>query len=292
MDIKELMFPYDGSKSLKDFSTEPPKNAPDKEITQEALERGIKRMRKVQDTLYADDRFSVLIIFQAMDAAGKDGTIKHVMSGINPQGCKVVSFKAPSHEELDHDYLWRCVKEMPNKGHIGIFNRSYYEEVLVVRVHPSFLAAQRIVGIDGSSDPGLEFWKQRFKDINHLEQFLGHNNTLIIKFFLHVSKDEQKQRFISRIDDPSKNWKFNMADVKERQHWDEYMLAYADMLKFTSTKEAPWYVIPADKKWFMRLAVSEIICQKLEELEINYPKVNGKLKDDIKEARRLLENEK
>lgn len=291
MDTSHFLFPHDSKKSLKDFSNEPPKNAPDKDVTEEALENGIKRMRKVQDVLYADDRYSVLIIFQAMDAAGKDGTIKHVMSGINPQGCHVVSFKAPSVEELDHDYLWRCVKEMPRKGHIGIFNRSYYEEVLIVKVHPTYLAAQRIPGIDGSRDPGAEFWKQRYDDINHLEQFLTHNNTLIIKFFLHVSREEQKRRFLSRIDDPKKNWKFNMADVKERANWELYMKAYDEMLRHTSTTEAPWYVIPADKKWFMRMAVSEIICQRLEDLDIEYPRLNGGAKDSLKEARKLLENE-
>jgi len=291
MDTSHFLFPHGSKKSLMDFSTEPPKNAPDKDVTEEALENGIKRMRKVQDILYADDRYSVLIIFQAMDAAGKDGTIKHVMSGINPQGCHVVSFKAPSVEELDHDYLWRCVKEMPRKGHIGIFNRSYYEEVLIVKVHPTYLAAQRIPDIDGSRDPGVEFWKQRYDDINHLEQFLTHNNALIIKFFLYVSKEEQKRRFLNRIDDPKKNWKFNMADVKERANWDLYMKAYDEMLRRTSTPEAPWYVIPADKKWFMRMAVSEIICQRLEDLDIEYPRLNGNAKESLKEARKLLENE-
>lgn len=234
---------------------------------QEALASSIELLAKMQDKLYAQDRWAVLIIFQAMDAAGKDGAIKHVMSGINPQGCEVSSFKAPSAEELDHDFLWRCAKRLPERGRIGIFNRSYYEETLVVRVHPNFLAGQKLPQDLKNKD----IWKHRYQDIENFERYLSHNGTLILKFFLHVSKEEQRQRFLSRIDDPSKNWKFSINDAREREHWDEYMVAYEDTIRHTASKHAPWYVVPADNKWFTRVVVAAAIVTNLKALNLHYP---------------------
>lgn len=284
-------FPSDGSLSLKDFSTAKPSDAPDTEKLKMAVEKGIKKMRKLQNKLYADNRHSVLIIFQAMDAAGKDGTIKHVISGINPQGTRVVSFKAPTANELEYDFLWRCYKEKPRRGNIVIFNRSYYEEVLIVKVHPSYLGAQHLPGISGESDPGQEFWELRYREINDMERFLTENGTLVLKFFLHVSKDEQKKRFLDRIDNPDKNWKFNMADLKERKLWDDYMDAYDQMLQHTSTDIAPWFVIPADDKPYMRKVVSQLIDNRLSKLDIDYPVLSPEELAGLSEARRILENE-
>ena len=245
-------------------------------------------LSKNQEKLYAQDRYALLLIFQAMDAAGKDGTIKHVFSGVNPQGCGVASFKAPSDEELDHDYLWRCVRQLPERGKIGIFNRSYYEEVLVVRVHPEFLERQKL-------PPKLKdkkIWSRRFDEINAFERYLDSNGTVILKFFLNVSKGEQKRRFLERIEDPKKNWKFSAADVAERSHWSEYMSAYEDMFNQTSTKWAPWHIIPADDKPFMRVLVAGIIARKLEELGLSFPEVEGAQKERLQHAGELLENEK
>jgi PPK2 family polyphosphate:nucleotide phosphotransferase len=224
----------------------------DKPTAKEALEAGIDILSGLQDTLYAHDRWSVLLIFQAMDAAGKDGAIKHVMSGVNPQGCQVASFKVPSSEELDHDFLWRCQRHLPERGRIGIFNRSYYEDVLVVKVHPELLDKQKLP----EEERGKDIWEKRYKDIRHFEQYLANNGTVVRKFFLHVSRDEQKKRFLERIDDPAKNWKFSAGDVAERGHWDRYMDAYQDMIRATATKTAPWYVVPADNKWFTRIVVA------------------------------------
>lgn len=291
MNLNRFLFPTDGSKSLSDFSTnyvEPEMSSDD---AKKDMKKLIKRMREQQTRLYAGDQRSLLIIFQAMDAAGKDGTIKHVMSGINPQGCKVTSFKKPSEEELDHDFLWRCYKEFPRKGNIGIFNRSYYEEVLVVRVHPQILQYQKLIGMDGSN-PGKEFWNMRMKAINNMEKFTVTNNTTILKFFLHVSKEEQKERFMARIDNPQKNWKFNAGDVEERAYWNDYQFAYNEMLLHTSTEYAPWYVIPADHKWFMRRVVSEIITEKMESLDLQYPRVGAEQMEEIRKAAIALENEK
>ena len=248
----------------------------DKPRAKEALAMGVAALAELQDKLYAQDKWALLLIFQAMDAAGKDGAIKHVMSGVNPQGCQVYSFKSPSAEELDHGYLWRCMKVSPNRGHIGIFNRSYYEETLVVRVHPEFLATQKIP----QSLVTKNIWKERFDDICHFEQYLAHNGIVVRKFFLHVSKKEQKRRFLERIEDPNKNWKFSASDAAEREHWDEYMEAYEDMIRHTASKEAPWYVVPADNKWFTRVVVAAAIIEVLAELDLQYPKVDKtKLKE-------------
>ena len=230
---------------------------------------GVEALAELQDKLYAQDRWAVLLIFQAMDAAGKDGAIKHVMSGVNPQGCQVYSFKAPSAEDLDHDYLWRCMKCLPERGRIGIFNRSYYEETLVVRVHPEFLEKQKL-------PPELvtkDIWKERFEDIRSFERYLTRNGVVIRKFFLHVSKKEQKKRFLERLENPEKNWKFSANDVKERGFWDDYMEAYEDMIRNTATKEAPWYVVPADNKWFTRVVVAAAVIDALDSLDLQYPKV-------------------
>jgi PPK2 family polyphosphate:nucleotide phosphotransferase len=252
------------------------------------LQKNVERLRELQDVLYAHDTFSLLIIFQAMDAAGKDGAIEHVMSGVNPQGCHVVSFKQPSSEERDHDYLWRHQKALPERGKIGIFNRSHYEEVLIVRVHAGILQGSQMPA-DAKADKDI--WKKRFKHIRDWEEHLVENGTHILKFFLNVSKDEQKARFLSRIEEPEKNWKFAMGDVKERGHWDEYMTAYTEAIAATSTKNAPWYIIPADKKWFTRLAVSEVIVKKLESMKLHYPVVTEEHKVELLEAKKLLESE-
>jgi PPK2 family polyphosphate:nucleotide phosphotransferase len=248
----------------------------DKKRAKEALAMGVKALAELQDKLYAQDKWAVLLIFQAMDAAGKDGAIKHVMSGVNPQGCQVFSFKSPSAEELDHGYLWRCMKVSPNRGHIGIFNRSYYEETLVVRVHPEFLATQKI-------PPSLvtkNIWTERFDDIRHFEQYLTHNGIVVRKFFLHVSKKEQKRRFLERIENPDKNWKFSASDAAEREHWDDYMEAYEDTIRHTATDQAPWYVVPADNKWFTRVVVAAAVIETLASLDLKYPEVG---KDKLKE---------
>lgn len=263
----------------------------EKKQAKHELKENIELMTELQDKLYAHNRYSVLIIFQAMDAAGKDGTIKNVMSGLNPQGTQVFSFKTPSAEELDHDYLWRIYQRLPERGRIGIFNRSYYEEVLVVRVHPEFLLKQQLPGIKDVSHINDAFWMKRYRQINDMEKHLFENGTIVLKFFLNVSKEEQKRRFLNRIDDPARNWKFSMADVQERQHWDAYMDAYSQMLTHTSTTLAPWYVIPADNKWFMRLAVSNIIAQRLSELPLKYPVLNSIEMERLTEARNRLEGE-
>jgi len=243
---------------------------------EEVLAAGVELLSKLQDKLYAQDRWAVLIIFQAMDAAGKDSAIKHVMSGVNPQGCEVSSFKAPSAEELDHDFLWRCAKRLPERGRIGIFNRSYYEETLVVRVHENFLAAQKLPAEVKTKD----LWQQRFEAIRNFEQYLTNNGIVILKFFLHVSKKEQQQRFLARIEDPAKNWKFSINDVHEREHWDEYMHAYEETIKHTATKHAPWYVVPADHKWFTRVVVASAIVETMNALELEYPSLS---KEELKE---------
>ena len=256
----------------------------DKPQAQQGLQRGVEYLAALQDVLYAQDRWSVLLIFQAMDAAGKDGAIKHVLSGVNPQGCQVTSFKSPSAEELDHDYLWRCMKALPERGRIGIFNRSYYEEVLVVRVHPELLAGQKLP----QQLVTKKIWKQRYEDICNVEQYLARNGTLILKFFLHVSEDEQKKRFLERLDDPDKNWKFSMADAREREHWDAYMQAYESMIRHTAAEAAPWFVVPADNKWFTRVAVAAAIIDGLHSLELQYPRVDAQKKRELAAARAEL----
>lgn len=260
-------------------------NAADKSRAKEALAHGIEALVKLQDMLYAQDRRAVLLIFQAMDAAGKDGAIKHVMSGINPQGCQVRSFKAPSAEELDHDYLWRCMKALPNRGHIGIFNRSYYEETLVVRVRPELLQRQKL-------PPELitkRIWQERFEDIRNFERYLTRNGVVVRKFFLHVSKKEQRRRFLERIENPDKNWKFSSADVTERERWDDYMAAYEDMIRHTATDDCPWYVVPADNKWFTRVVVAAAVISTLASLKLAYPKVGKEKLAELARAKAALE---
>lgn len=259
----------------------------DKPKAQEALKNGIELLAELQDKLYAQDKWSVLLIFQAMDAAGKDGAIKHVMSGINPQGCQVYSFKAPTSEDLDHDYLWRCIKCLPERGRIGIFNRSYYEETLVVRVHEEILAKQKLP----EKLVTKHIWDERFQNIRNFEKYLTRNGTIVRKFFLHVSRGEQKKRFLERIDNPEKNWKFSSADAKERGHWDEYMKAYEDMIRNTSTKDSPWFVVPADNKWFTRLVVAAAVIDALASLELEYPEVGEKKLIELAEAKNLLNQE-
>jgi PPK2 family polyphosphate:nucleotide phosphotransferase len=257
----------------------------DKPRSKEALARGVTALAELQDKLYAQDKWAVLLIFQAMDAAGKDGAIKHVMSGVNPQGCQVYSFKSPSTEDLDHDYLWRCMKCLPNRGHIGIFNRSYYEEVLVVRVHPEFMAKQKLP----PELVGKNIWQERFEDIRNFEQYLARNGVVVQKIFLHVSKKEQKQRFLDRIEDPLKNWKFSSNDANERDYWDDYMAAYEEMIQETATKHAPWYVVPADNKWFTRVVVASAVIEALASLDLAYPEVDeSKLKELAAAKKKLL----
>jgi len=260
----------------------------DKPRAREGLAMGVRALAELQDKLYAQDRWGVLLIFQAMDAAGKDGAIKHVMSGVNPQGCEVTPFKTPSAEDLDHDYLWRCQKVLPNRGHIGIFNRSYYEETLIVRVHPELLEKQKL-------PPKLvtkRIWKERFQDIRSFERYLGRNGIIVRKFFLHVSKKEQKRRFLERIENSDKNWKFSSSDAQERQHWNEYMKAYEEMIRNTATPEAPWYVVPADNKWFTRVVVAAAIIDALASLDLAYPEVSPQKLKELAAAKRALLAEK
>ncbi len=259
-----------------------------KSAIKETLQIGVKALAAMQDILYAQDKWSVLLIFQAMDAAGKDGAIKHVMSGINPQGCQVSSFKGPSSEELDHDYLWRCQKHLPERGRIGIFNRSYYEEVLVVRVHEQILKSQKIPEKLVTDD----IWENRFEDIRNFEKYLNRNGTVVIKFFLNVSKDEQKRRFIDRVDNPDKNWKFSATDAKERGYWDDYMHAYEELIKNTSTKKSPWYVIPADNKSYARIAIASAIIHALDGMDLEYPKVSEAKIAELNAVKQALIDEK
>ncbi len=272
---------------LKDFDPAGPQPVNLKAESDEFLNRNTERTSELQRKLYAQDRWALLLIFQGMDAAGKDGAIRHVMSGINPQGCYVCSFKTPSTEDLSHDFLWRTSKCLPERGQIGIFNRSYYEEVLIVRVHSQMLDKERI-------PPSLitkSLWKERFEDINSYERFLTRNGVVIRKFFLNVSKEEQRSRFLSRLDEPDKNWKFSESDVQERQHWDDYRHAYEDTIVHTATEYAPWYVVPADHKWFTRMVISAAIVETLEDLQLSYPKMDKGKKDELAKARRLLRQE-
>jgi PPK2 family polyphosphate:nucleotide phosphotransferase len=272
---------------LKDFDPADSSGVKSKKIAEKVLPRGIERLSDLQDKLYAQNRWAILLIFQAMDAAGKDGAIKHVMSGINPQGCQVYSFKQPSAEDLNHDFLWRTNKCIPERGRIGIFNRSYYEEVLVVRVHKELLERQRI-------PPSLvtkNIWNERFADINSYEHYLSRNGVIIRKFFLNVSKEEQKKRFLDRLDKPDKNWKFSASDATERERWNEYMTAYEEMIQHTATPHAPWYVVPADKKWYTRLVVAAAVIHALDDLNLHYPIVDAAKRKELKTARVALEHE-
>lgn len=260
----------------------------DKKEAKAMLAEGVAQLAELQQRLYADGRWSVLVVLQAMDAAGKDSVIKHVMSGINPQGCEVHAFKQPSEEELQHDFLWRIAQRLPTNGRIGIFNRSHYEEVLTVRVHKEYLESQRLP----NQSTGKELWQQRFDSIRGFERHLARNGTLILKFFLNVSKEEQRQRFLDRINEPAKRWKFSMGDVAERQLWDKYMAAYDDMIRETSTPEAPWFVVPANHKWFTRLVVAAALVRELQALDLRYPKVTGKALKELRKAAKALKAEK
>ena len=272
---------------LKDYNPAYKDDYYEKAEAQIKLQTDIEQLAKYQNILYAQNTYALLIIFQAMDAAGKDSTIKHVMSGVNPQGCQVFSFKQPSAEELDHDYLWRSMKALPERGRVGIFNRSYYEETLVVRVHPELLKKQQLPQIPEDN----RIWQQRFEEINNFEKYLVNNGIIILKFFLNVSKSEQKKRFLARIETPEKNWKFSASDAIERAFWDDYMQAYEDVFNHTSTESAPWYIIPADRKWFTRLVVADIICSKLKELNLRYPTVTEEHQRELLKAKQLLENQ-
>jgi len=288
MNYNKYLFPTDRKVSLADFKTDDTGSFDDSKDADKALAESVKKLSEIQDMLYAQNKFSLLIIFQAMDAAGKDSTIKHVMSGVNPQGCSVTSFKAPSSDELDHAYLWRCMKMTPAKGDIGIFNRSYYEEVLVTRVHPEILAGERLPVDYSTIIPDESLWKQRYDEINNFEKYLNNNGTIVLKFFLNVSKAEQKKRFLKRIEDPGKNWKFSDRDVVERKFWDDYQFAYEQMFLHTSTSLAPWYIIPADHKWFMQIAVSKIIIERLNSLGIEYPTLDKKQLEYLDRSKQLL----
>jgi PPK2 family polyphosphate:nucleotide phosphotransferase len=290
--LKDLSDRYrvcDGKKfRFKDFEADDTWKLKSKEQANELLEHSLKRLAEMQGRLYAQNEWALLLIFQAMDAAGKDGTIKHVMSGVNPQGCEVYSFKAPSNEELDHDFLWRCAKRLPERGRIGIFNRSYYEETLVVRIHKEFLEKQKLP----RKLVTKHLWKDRFEDIASFERYLGRNGIVVRKFFLNVSKEEQKDRFLKRLDEPAKNWKFSAADIHERQYWPQYMEAYADTISQTATEEAPWYVVPADHKWFTRLVVASVIVETLDSLKLKFPKVGPEIRKEFAFARAALSKEK
>ncbi len=275
---------------LKEYETKASFNlgSEEKPLIEETLQMGVDALAAMQDILYAQDKWSLLIIFQAMDAAGKDGAIKHVMSGVNPQGCQVSSFKAPSSEELDHDFLWRCQKHLPERGRIGIFNRSYYEEVLVVRVHEAILKAQKLP----EKLVTAAIWEDRFQDIRNFEKYLNRNGTIVIKFFLNVSKEEQKERFMERIDDQDKNWKFSAGDVKERGFWKDYMHAYEELIKNTSTEKSPWYVIPADNKSYARIAIASAIINALDEMDLEYPTVSDEKIAELQAVKKNLLEEK
>lgn len=273
---------------LKDIDPGDTGKIESKEEATQLLERGVRWLAEEQEKLYASDSWSLLLIFQAMDAAGKDGTIKHVMSGINPQGCEVHSFKAPTSEDLEHDYLWRCARRMPERGRIGIFNRSYYEEVLVVRVHPEFLMKQRIpAGLIGK-----KIWKNRYEDIRNFEQYHSRQGAVIRKFFLHVSRDEQRRRFLDRLEQKEKNWKFSMTDIAERAHWDKYAEAYEEMIQNTATAYAPWFVVPADNKWFTRMVVAAAIVDAIHSLNLKFPKVDKRKKKELEAIEATLKSQK
>lgn len=287
IDLPDLRVRPGSKVRLKSIDTDSTGSYESKETAQKHLKKGIEELRRMQEMLYAQDQQALLLVFQAMDGAGKDSTIEHVMSGVNPQGCQVFSFKAPSPEELDHDFLWRTAKCLPERGRIGIFNRSYYEETLVVRVHPEFLDKQRLPR-ELATD---RIWDHRFEDIRNWEKYLTRNGTVIRKFYLHVSRDEQKRRFLARLEEPEKNWKFQAGDVKERALWDDYQRAYEDMLGSTSTTYAPWHIIPADHKWFARLAVADIIIDTLRSMKLHYPKISKETRAGLDAARQSLENE-
>jgi PPK2 family polyphosphate:nucleotide phosphotransferase len=283
--LRDILVPPDTKISLKkDYDPDFTGGYDDKAGALEKVAANVQRLSDLQERLYAQDIYGILIIFQAIDAAGKDGAIRHVMSGVNPQGCHVTSFKSPSSEDLDHDYMWRAAKVLPARGMIGIFNRSYYEEVLAVKIHPEFLAKQNLPGKPG----GKAFWERRYKEINRFEKYLTSNGIIPIKFFLNLSKKEQKKRFLARIDEPEKNWKFSVADFKERALWGDYQEAFEDMLNNTSTEHAPWFVIPSDNKWFARLAISEAICAVMERLKLKFPDIGDERRSELLKIREEL----
>jgi PPK2 family polyphosphate:nucleotide phosphotransferase len=288
--LKSYVDPFrvDGSREFHLKSHKPgEKGDLDKDTAHKIIDANRGRLRELQEKLYAHDRWSVLLIFQGMDAAGKDSAVEHVMSGINPQGCQVFSFKTPSTKELDHDFMWRTTKCAPERGRIGIFNRSYYEELLIVRVHPEILAKQRIP----SELVTKNIWRERFEDISAYEKYLARNGTLILKFFLNVSKDEQRKRFLDRLEEPAKNWKFSLGDIAERKLWDKYQAAYQDLIHHTSAKHAPWIVVPADHKWFARVVISSAIVSAMEKLDLRYPEVDKSDADALKKVREALVKE-
>jgi PPK2 family polyphosphate:nucleotide phosphotransferase len=288
MNIENFLVPEGAKVNLAEFPTDFTGDYTDKQQAVKDLEKNIERLAELQDVLWAHNIHALLLIFQAMDAAGKDSAIKHVMSGLNPQGVHVSSFKQPSAEELDHDYLWRAMKQLPERGKIGIFNRSYYEDVLVVRVHPDILQNRQLPD-QTKNNPNI--WRERFEQIRGFEKYLAENSIHVLKFFLNVSKEEQKERFLKRINTPEKNWKFSASDAKERRFWDDYMKAYKEAIENTSTENAPWFIVPADKKWFTRVAVSQIIINKLESLGLRYPQVTEEHRQSLQEAKKILENE-
>jgi PPK2 family polyphosphate:nucleotide phosphotransferase len=273
---------------LKDYDPGETRGIHSKEKAAELLQESTLMLRDLQEKLYAQDQWAILLVVQAMDAAGKDSLIKHVMTGVNPQGCEVTSFKQPSTEELNHDYLWRTARRLPERGHIGVFNRSYYEEVLVVRVHQDLLSRQHLP----EELVTKKIWKERFEDIRNFEKYLTHNGVVIRKFFLNVSKNEQQRRFLKRLDEPEKNWKFSEADVHEREYWDDYMNAYEDMIQHTATPEAPWFVVPADNKWFTYLAISAVVIETLKDLKLGFPKVDKERRKSLEAARETLLKQK
>jgi PPK2 family polyphosphate:nucleotide phosphotransferase len=291
IDIKKFYAKPGQKVNLKKFDTQYTGKELKKKEAEELLEEGRSHLAEIQDKLYAHNQYSVLIIFQAMDAAGKDGAVKHIMSGFNPLGVKVYSFKSPNSHELDHDFFWRHNLALPARGEIAIHNRSHYENVLVTRVHPEYILNENIPGIESVKDIDAKFWSGRFKQITRFEKNLARNGTVILKFFLHVSKKEQKKRFLERIDDPSKNWKFSMADLKERGFWDQYQEAYEEAIQNTSKEHAPWYIIPADDKWFARLAIAAIIYRKFESLKLKYPTISESQKVELQNARAKLVGE-
>ncbi|MCU0438361.1 MAG: polyphosphate kinase 2 family protein [Raineya sp.] len=288
IETKKFLVPSDTKINLKDYSTKYEGKELNKEQAEKLLEEGRKQLAIIQDKLYAHNQYSILIIFQAMDAAGKDGAVKHIMSGFNPLGVKVSSFKAPTANELDHDYFWRHMQALPPRGEIGIHNRSHYENVLVTKVHPEYILGENIPGINHIKKINKEFWEDRYKQIRRFEKNLAENGMIILKFFLHVSKDEQKKRFLERIDDESKNWKFSVSDLKERGYWDDYQKAYGEAISATSTDYAPWFIIPADNKWFTRLAIASIIYKQFEKLDLSYPTVSLAQKESLQKAKAML----
>lgn len=289
--MDEFIYKPEGKIRIENLSAHGRSHELEKQAIKEVLKKNSKEIAIMQEKMYACDKWAMLIILQAMDAAGKDGVIRTVLKGINPMGCQVKSFRTPSQEELDHDFLWRCSKALPGRGNIGIFNRSYYEDVLVSKVHRSILEKTRIPALPCDEKEEKKFWLSRYQDINNFENHLINNGTLVLKIFLNISKEEQRKRFLNRINDPDKNWKFSSTDLLERKHWNKYMKAYQDMLENTSTEIAPWHVVPADSKWFSRLVVSNLICEKLKSLNLDFPEISEDKKLKLEESRKLLENE-